>query len=296
MKYYNRQRAYRYRLELALELILNRMTGNDAVTSSSGDLSREDAEAFEKILELIPEINAYKKSTAQHIRKTAMLKGFTGLREYSEYLYRDSKERQYLHDNLTLKGTSFFRGDEWNDFEKYCLSALKSRKTVKSWCAGCSSGEEVYSLAMAMAVHIPETSFSVLATDYDEAMLALCELGTYPKRRLKEIPVRYRKYVTKTIGEIGISKELKSKIMIKKLDLLKDEYPKGFDLILCRNVIKFFSPEIRPSVQSKLAASLNAGGYLFLSADGNHNTHEIIGDPDKMHLTRINGKSIYQKV
>ena len=93
-------------------------------------------------------------------------------------------------------------------------------------------------------------------------------------------------------GEFRIRGELRDAVRTQKQDLLMDEYPAGFDLILCRNVIKFFRENVRTEVEQKLADALNPGGLLVLSDEV---PQEMIADPGSMHLTSTGTKGIYRK-
>ncbi len=269
----------------------------------------EDALFYEKIRFLLPAIGSYKGSTLQHVRKLVEKKGFPDLRSYYGYLEGNSEELRWLKKNLTLTGTRFFRGPDWPAFKAECLSSFCGAESLRVWCAGCSSGKEAYSLLLALSDGIPIKKIRLLATDHSEDMLRLTRKAVYGLWYLPEIPKVYRhRTVLCPPGSFPrraslfdpvkpcftFTKDLRERIRTRRLDLLTDPYPSGIDILLCRNVIKFFSPETIPEIQKKLAASLSEGGLLFLSADDG-NEKELIRDPEKLGLERIGNLPVYRK-
>ena len=267
------------------------------IIKQSVDISEEDELYYEKIQNLLPELRSYKKQTIRHIKKYASEQGYENLREFYDALCGDSSEVDDLKLNLTLKGSHFFRGKDWEYFNRHCLSTFRDRDQVRIWCAGCSSGEEVYSVIMSLMDYLPLGKMDVLATDYDDTLLQKCREGTYGHSHYKEIPERYRHYLVeqKKGRRFSFKKEIIDIVQTENLNLLTDDYPSGFDIILCRNVIKFFAQEVIPDVQRRLVDSLNSGGYLFLSVDGKRNYCETISDPKEMQLVRLAGRPIYRK-
>ena len=254
-----------------------------------------DVRCFNEITALVPEIGLYKKRTIRHVRRLAAEKGCKNLKSYYRLLCSDAGEREELRLNLTLKGTHFFRGDDWGFFAEQCLSTFTGKTGIKIWCAGCSSGEEAYSTIMALLDYVELDDIDVLATDYNDELLEKCAKADYAMLHLKEIPERYRAHLD--IGEKRFSPKqgLRDVVHTENLNLLFDDYPAPFDVIVCRNVIKFFSMESIPMVQRKLARSLEPNGYLFLSTDDNDCGLELIKDCAGMGLSQIGERSIYQK-
>ena len=258
----------------------------------------DDEQAYLLIGDLVPELMSYKESTRVHLGSRAKELGFAGLGEYYELLKDNPAELTWLRHSLTLKGSHFFRGQDWPTFDGECLSTFAGRDRVRVWCAGCSSGEEVYSTLMMLLDHVPLEAIDLLATDYDDELLERCQRGVYRTRLLGEVPERYRRYVTtSTVSDsFAIREDLCSAVNLRNVNLITDEYPAPFDVIVCRNVIKFFSDEVRERTKARLAASLAPGGFLFTSDDDNTNGKEMIDDPAALGLRQIAGVSIYQRV
>ena len=256
----------------------------------------EEKKAYDKLKTMIPELNSYKKSTVYHIQRLAYSAGCRSFAEYCNRLEKHPEELSELKMNITLTRTNFFRGNDWSYFNEECLSMYKDRDSLRIWCAGCSSGKEVYSVILSALDYVPLQGIEVLASDYNDEMLALTVAGTYSLAELETIPEHMRRYIVKADSRrFTFAEELKGRITVQNIDLLKDDYPTGFDVILCRNVIKFFSPEIILLVQQKLVRSLNDHGFLFLSTDGNHKGVELIKDPEALDVVQMDGRCIYRR-
>ena len=250
---------------------------------------------FTRIAKLVPEIASYKKGTHLQVSDIGETRGCPTLRKYYALLKSSESERDYLRVNLTKKGTHFFRGDDWEYFNAACLSTFAG-KSVKAWCAGCSSGEEAYSLVMSLLDYVPLEDIDVLATDYNDELLAKCEKGDYGNLHYGEVPEKYQHYLEKGEKRFVVKQELRDVVHTAPLNLITDEYPEPFDIIVCRNVIKFFSFDVIPQVKRRLVASLKPGGFLFVSTDGNHSGRELIDEPEAMGVRQMGGRGIYQKL
>ncbi len=250
---------------------------------------------FQKIVSLVPELASYHFGALQHLEKIAESKSCDTLRDYYKLLINNNDELEFLKTNLTMKGTHFFRGNDWDLFSKECLSNFEGKEHINLWCAGCSSGEEAYSLLMALSDYVPIERIELLATDYNDELLKKCMAGEYFNQHYSEIPEHYQSWVECGPKKFLIRQELKDRIETRNLNLLSDEFPNGFDVILCRNVLKFFTSTVISEIQKKLSASLNCGGYIFLSRDDGPNTGERIKNPETLGLIEICSGCIYQK-
>ncbi len=251
----------------------------------------------EKYQSLIPELKLYSpEAFLRRLCSTALQNGFTNLDRYYDYLSAHPDELSGLKENLTYIGTSFFRGPAWPQLEQVCLSAFGNGKKdrIRIWCAGCSSGKEVYSLLMTILDFVPAEKIELLATDYNREGLRLCEEGAYSLITISQIPQKYRHYIERIPKQrkFRFDSQLRQLVQTRQHDLLEDDYPAGFDIILCRNVIKFFDASHRREVQRKLSDTLNPGGILMVSDDLGR---EGIRNPESLHLTQIGDSCIYQK-
>ena len=112
---------------------------------------------------------------------------------------------------------------------------------------------------------------------------------------LKEVPEKYQHNLDIGEKKFAVKPYVREAVHTARQDLIHDDYPTGFDVIVCRNVIKFFDPMVILKVQARLAASLNEGGFLFVSTDDDHASLELIDDPQSLGLVRLEGRPIYQK-
>ncbi|HTS78051.1 MAG TPA: protein-glutamate O-methyltransferase CheR [Bryobacteraceae bacterium] len=194
---------------------------------------------------------------------------------------REERGDRPLHrkvvDALTTNETSFFR--DMHPFEairKTILPELiernRARKTLRIWSAACSAGQEPLSLAMTIAQHFPETGdwqVQILATDLSDEMLAHARAGRYSQIEVNRglpAPMLVR-FFEERAGGWQVSSNLLRMIRYERFNLVEPWPPRApFDLILLRNVMIYFDVTVKRDILSKMAATLNASGYLLLGA------------------------------
>jgi len=193
---------------------------------------------------------------------------------YLELLRRDEDELDTLLSTLTIHVSHFFRNPStYRVLEATVLPELLTRarqrpdKTLRLWSAGCSSGEEPYSLALLLQeLATRDVRVEITATDVSPRILALAEAGEFDAQRLGEIPDRVREtYFVRLEGtRFRLRDEIRSKVRFLRQNLLVDVPHTEVDLILCRNVLIYFSREEQAQILRRFAAALNPGGYLVL--------------------------------
>lgn len=172
---------------------------------------------------------------------------------------------------LTINVSEFYRNPEqWKVLESEILPELmkSGNKNLKIWSAACSTGDEPYSLAMVLSKYVPLSNINILATDIDKQVLEKAKLGLYAEKSLAGLPKEYiSKYFTK-VGNSAyqISNDIKKCVQFKQHNLLKDPYPTGYDLILCRNVLIYFTEEAKEDIYRKFNDTLRSGGVLFVGS------------------------------
>lgn len=185
-------------------------------------------------------------------------------------------ERMNMVSALTTNVTSFFRERHHFDYlHEHVMPKvarrLKTGKAIRIWSAGCSSGEEPYSLAMTFLADIPGLAhhdFKILATDIDPIILNCAIEGVYPKHAFSGLPVElYGRYVESdgnASEKLRINKPVRELIAFRQLNLI-DDWPmkRSFDIIMCRNVVIYFGEDTKAGVWTRLAAKLRPGGVLF---------------------------------
>ena len=143
----------------------------------------------------------------------------------------------------------------------------KFGRSLKIWSAACSTGDEPYSLVMALSRHLPMNQINILATDIDKQVIEKAKIGLYNEKSVVSVPEDLKKkYFTKVGPSYQISNEIKARVQFKQHNLLKDTYPEKYDLIVCRNVLIYFTEEAKDEVFRKFNASLKPGGILFIGS------------------------------
>ena len=253
---------------------------------------------------IIPELKYYyREQVFPQLCRQALLNGFHSLDKYHDFVVSDHEALSKLRRNLTFLGSHFFRGEIWPGLREICRDAFQgtSKDKIRVWCAGCSEGKEVYSILMVLLDFLPARKIELLATDYNLEMVKKSRAGIYPLRIVKEIPPEYRHYVDTLIPDedsefkrikLIMPQFMREMVSFRLHNLISDDYPEGFDLILCRNVMKFFEEGTRRGVAERLSASLNDGGYLVVSDDLKR---ESIEDPGSMGLVQLDGSCVYRK-
>ncbi|MGE5717764.1 MAG: CheR family methyltransferase [Acidobacteriota bacterium] len=206
-----------------------------------------------------------------------------GVTSFGEYLRRveaDESERVRMLDLITTNETRFFR--ESRQFElldsevlpRWAAEAAEGKRPrrLRAWSAGCSTGEEPYSLAMLLLSHFPgEWDLEILATDLSTRALERARAAVWPLSKSKEIPPGFLKgYMLRGTGpEDGKMKagpEVRALVRFERLNLNDATYKvRGpFDLILCRNVLIYFDAEGKRRVIERLLSHLGPAGYFFV--------------------------------
>lgn len=238
-----------------------------------------DYEGFKKNVYALTSIdlNSYKERQMKRRIDTLIAKNkYPGYDEYIAAIKKDKALFEEFVNYLTINVSEFYRNPEqWKVLETDVFPELvkKYGSGVRIWSAACSTGDEPYSLAMVLAKQIPLDKVRIYATDIDEQVLEKARIGVYGPNSLKGLPDEYKKKYFQQMGEKAykISDEIKKCVEFKKHNLLKDPYPSGCHLIVCRNVMIYFTEEAKDEIYKKFYASLVKGGCLFVG-----NTEQII--------------------
>ncbi|KYH34787.1 chemotaxis protein methyltransferase cher2 [Clostridium tepidiprofundi DSM 19306] len=216
------------------------------------------------------DLTAYKENQL-HRRILSLMSriGIDSLDEYIELLKKDKMQRQKFLDFITINVTEFFRNpDIFNDFEKLLKNNyLNQSKSLKIWSAACSIGAEPYSISMILDDLSHGMNHKILATDIDNTILQRAKQGIYTYNEVKNVKKTYlNKYFNIKDDKYVIDDKIKRNVTFKKHDLILDEYEKGFDIIICRNVVIYFNQDVKEKIYRKFSDSLKKGGLLFVGA------------------------------
>ncbi len=226
------------------------------------------------------DLNLYKEK--QMKRRITSLVEKNGCKSFMSFFSAALKDRT-LYDTfinyLTINVSEFYRNPgQWKLMENVIVPMIIDKKgsleNTKIWSSACSTGDEPYTLVMLLNKFIPLQKIHIIATDIDMAAIEKAKQGIYPERSIKDLPQIYlRRYFSK-IGEASyrISDEVKKCVDFRQLNLLEDAYPTGMDLIVCRNVLIYFTEEAKYRIYHAFNRSLVHEGILFLGS-----TEQIIG-------------------
>ncbi len=200
--------------------------------------------------------------------------GVTDVGAYTEFLRHCPAEGAALCETLWINVTGFFRDRSvWEVLRTQVLPHLLARKgpggPIRVWSAGCATGEEAYSLAVLLAEALgPEGldgRVEIVATDVDPEALACGERGVYSDRAMDAVPLPlWERYFVPINGGWQVQGELRRAVRFRRQNLLRDQPPGKFDLIVCRNTLMYFRPEAQAQVLARLRRSLQGDGCLLL--------------------------------
>ena len=217
------------------------------------------------------DLNAYKEKQMRRRIDTLITKNSkTSYDDYVRLIKSDKDKFDQFINFLTINVSEFFRNPEqWAVLEKELFPALiqKFGKRLKIWSAACSTGDEPYSLVMALSRHLPLENIHIIATDIDKQVLDKARLGIYNEKSIESVPDDLkRKYFTQVGKSYKISDEIKKHVEFREHNLLRDPYPSGCHLIVCRNVVIYFTEEAKDEIYRKFYDSLAKDGMLFIGS------------------------------
>jgi two-component system CheB/CheR fusion protein len=223
------------------------------------------------------DFRAYKTSTLlRRVSRRMAITHHRGMAEYVDYLSVTPAEVGELVQAFLINVTQFFRDDAAFEFlaaevlPPIIAAARRRERVLRFWSAGCATGEEPYTLAMLLAdqlgAELPEWSIKIFATDLDETAINFARVGAYPENLLRSTPPSYReRFFERTEHGYRIIKTLRQMVIFGHQDLSRNAPFPRMDLVLCRNVLIYFTPELQDYVLNQFAFSLRPhNGYLFL--------------------------------
>ena len=211
-------------------------------------------------------------------------KGYRTFGEFYRHIEKDPSVYRAFMDQLTINVTEFYRNPErWKVLVEQIVPDILTRtRKIKCWSAACSTGEESYSLLLALSGLLRLTDIEVFATDLDPSVIEKAKLATYTEQSVRQVPAeKLSQYFSNDNGKYMVSDAVKKRVRFGIHNLLADPYESGFDLIICRNVMIYFNEQAKERLFRKFSQSLNPGGYLFVGG-----TEQIRG-PEKYGLATI---------
>ncbi|HEX9030928.1 MAG TPA: CheR family methyltransferase, partial [Streptosporangiaceae bacterium] len=239
------------------------------------------------------DFTGYKRtSMARRISKRMHEAGATNYRDYKDMLESSAEEFGHLFNTILINVTGFFRdSDSWSFLQQDVMPEILARaeadREIRVWSAGCSSGEEAYSLAIAFAeaMGIDECTqrVKIYGTDIDEEALRDARVGMYPGRALDALPVSLRaKYFEQSGTQYVFRPELRRRVIFGRHDITRDAPISRLDLLVCRNTLMYFNVETQSQVIDRFHFALREGGYLYLGR-----AEMLLSDGDRFEVVSM---------
>jgi two-component system CheB/CheR fusion protein len=238
--------------------------------------------ALEKMIILLRDhsghdFSLYKKNTVyRRVERRMGIHQIDKIASYVRFLQENPQELGLLFKELLIGVTNFFRDpDEWKGFKENAIPALlaerKAGKPLKAWVVGCSTGEEVYSLAIVLKEVLEEAKLvgrfpiQIFATDLDRDAIDKARQGAFPDNIVADIsPERLSRFFVKEERGYRIRKEIREMVVFAEQNVIQDPPFTKLDILTCRNLLIYLAPEVQKKLLPLFHYSLNPGGILFL--------------------------------
>jgi chemotaxis protein methyltransferase CheR len=225
-------------------------------------------------------------------------KGVDSVKTYFDTIKTDKEELKGFLDSITTNLTRFFRNQAHFDaLEKFVIPELKKIKnnnpsTIRIWSAGCSTGEEPYTIAMLLSEILPKPwNFEILASDISLKCLMTAKEGFYADSRIVGIPDNYlAKYFDKVEGGYKIHADVHAKIKFDYHNLKNDSGQRGIDVVFCRNVIIYFDEAAQTAVMSRFWDAMASKSFLFIG-----HSESLFGMDTKFEFVKTDWATLYRK-
>ncbi len=289
---------------------LERIAGHPYTREAAPSAETSKTEAFDDILALLRgrvgvDFVPYKQSTIRRrILRRMALRNLEDAREYLRVLRDDPSELQNLYQDFLIRVTQFFRDAEAFEAlrDKVFPALLKGRpagQPLRIWTAGCSTGEEVYSLAIVLLEYLESQAekppIKILATDLNELALEKARAGVYLDNiEIDVSPERLRRFFIRQDGHYQISKAIRELCVFSRHNMAHDPPFSRLDLVSCRNVLIYMENVLQKRVLPILHYALKPDGFLFLgSSESVGNFLDLFGAVDFRHRLFIKKPAIH---
>ncbi len=241
------------------------------------------------------DFSGYKdKTVTRRVQRRMQVLQIDEVPDFIERLRKEPQELDALLQDLLIGVTNFFRDPQaFEALEREVIPHLFEGKgpddTVRVWVPGCSTGEEAYSIAMLLREHGPKDQaapkLQIFASDIDEESLQLARVGRYPSTIVTDVPpARLERYFVREDGTYRIVSDLREICLFSAHNLLRDAPFSKLDLIACRNLLIYLTPDLQNRLIPLFHYALNDSGYLFLGTSENVTRHSrLFATVDKSH-------------
>ena len=270
-------------------------------------LEEYDHSALEKILILLRtktghDFSMYKNNTVdRRIERRMNIHQIDHISSYVRYLRENPQEVELLFKELLIGVTNFFRDPAtWEQLQTVAMPALLASRpaggVLRAWSVGCSTGEEAYSLAITFKEALEQIkpahhfTLQIFATDLDPDAIDKARQGVYPENIAADLsPERLQRFFIKEQNEYRVAKEIREMVTFATQNVIMHPPFTRLDILICRNLLIYLTPELQKKLLPLFHYSLNPGGILFLG------TSETVGSCDHF-FTPINSKMrLYRK-
>jgi two-component system CheB/CheR fusion protein len=230
------------------------------------------------------DFSGYKdKTVARRVQRRMQVLQMDEVQPFIERLRKDPAELEALLQDLLIGVTNFFRDPKaFEALGNAVIPKLFINKgpedSVRVWIPGCSTGEEAYSIAILLREHMPKSQSApkpqIFASDIDEKSLQVARIGRYPAAIAGDVPANYlERYFTREDGSYRVNSDIREVCLFSAHNLLRDAPFSKLDLISCRNLLIYLTPELQNRLVPLFHYALNDSGYLFLGTSENVTRH-----------------------
>lgn len=296
--------------EATVDEILNFSSNPMIVKLHEKEVLFSDDETFSRIYLILKKSSGidftnYKRTTVlRRLERRMVVTHSASLSEYVNFLESNEEESNTLAKEILIGVTSFFRdGDYFEQLKHNAVYPIVRRtdekESIRVWSAGCSTGEEAYSLAILFSEVMEETGLvrdvKIFATDVDTRAIEQAGKGVFTESILEDVsPERLSRYFTKKNEQYVVSKEIRRMIIFAPHNMLSDPPFGRLDLISCRNVMIYFQPVLQKTLFAIFHSALKQGGYLFLgkseTAGEYANVFQPVCSAEKIYIHKGEGK------
>jgi chemotaxis protein methyltransferase CheR len=227
------------------------------------------------------DLESYKQAQMERRLRSFMERaGAQSFIQYYRMLELDEGLMQQFMDRVTINVSELFRNPEqFHILKTKIIPDLVSRsRALKIWSAGCSYGQEAYSIAICLEEVTSSRGHTILATDIDAKALDHAQKGAFTSLDAKNLDgIMKDRWFSKEGDQLVVNKQIRGQIEFRRLDLLKDSFPGNLDLVVCRNVVIYFTEDAKSRLYKRFFDSLKPGGYLFVGGTERVNGYAQIG-------------------
>ncbi|MFP5236995.1 MAG: CheR family methyltransferase [Acidobacteriota bacterium] len=288
--------------EIAIELgrLAAQFARPEVRSLDEGSITPDDEQSFNRILQLIRgisglDLRTYKPETIRRrIARRMMLLRMDQLSAYYRFLQTRTDELRLLQEDCLINVTRFFRDPGlWESIRTNILPVLfQDRpidKPVRIWCAGCSTGEEAYSLAIILLEYLSQngmdTPVQIFGTDASEQSIETARMAVYPDTLVADVSQeRLRRYFVKVDRGFQVSKRVRDTCIFARQNIATDPPFSHIDILSCRNVMIYFNQALQRQVMLTFHYALESGGYMLLGmSEGLRDYGDVFNTVDRKH-------------